>query len=75
MNVLSYSPLPEAYAVECIEGIELMQSPVLVTASAPGSAPGHGKGRRDLSAEHSIMMRITVGYGDPGAEAVTVLPA
>ena len=24
---------------------------------------GHGKGRRDLSAEHS--MRITVGYGDP----------
>ena len=24
---------------------------------------GHGKGRRDLSAEHS--MRVTVGYGDP----------
>ena len=25
---------------------------------------GHGKGRRDLSAEHS--MRTTVGYGGPG---------
>ena len=38
------------------------------TAETPGTGVklvicAHGKGRRDLSAEHS--MRITVGYGDP----------
>ena len=32
---------------------------------------GHGKGRRDPSAEHS--MRITVGYGDPARGQVKLL--